>query len=55
MDQMVAGARDLAKAAAAFYKSLCDEGIAESAAMPMTMGWISAVLSMPRQDNPDEQ
>lgn len=54
MDQMVAGARDMAKAAAAFYRSLLDEGIEQEAAMPLTMGWVSAVLSMPRQE-PDEQ
>lgn len=50
IDQMVAGARDLAKATAAYYKSLIDEGITEQVAVPFTMGWVSAVLSMPPRD-----
>ena len=50
MDQMVAGARDLAKAAAAFHRSLLDEDVQEMTAVQLTMGWISAVLSMPRDD-----
>lgn len=44
IDQLVAGARDLGKAAAAFYKSAVGEGLTEPVAMALTAAWLAAVL-----------
>jgi len=44
LDQLLAATRDFAKQAAAFYKGLIEEGIADEAAVAMPNGYVQSMV-----------
>lgn len=51
IDQMLAGARDLAKMGATYYKGLIAEGVPYTEAATMSVGFVHSVLTMPKDDD----